>query len=99
LEYKVILSRQAQKDLDKLKQIGLSHKAKEFTDIVKVNPYQNPPPYEKLIGNLKGYLSRRINGQHRYVYKVKANDNKLKDENGELYRGMIHVLKMWMHYE
>ena len=99
MEYKVILSRQAQKDLDKLKQAGLSHKAKVFTDIVKANPYQNPPPYEKLIGDLRGYLSRKINEKHRYIYKVKANDSKLKDENGELYKGIIHVLKMWTHYE
>ena len=85
--YKVILSMQAEKDLNKLKQNGLSHKAKEYTDVVADNPYQNPPPYEKLIGDLKGYLSRRINGQHRYVYKVKANDENLKDENGTLYIG------------
>ena len=97
--YRVILSRRAGKDLEKLRQAGLSPKAKEISDIVAINPYQNPPPYEKLIGDLHGYLSRRINGQHRYVYKVKPNDKLIKDKDGNIYQGIVHVLKMWTHYE
>ena len=97
--YKAILSRQALKDLKKLKQVGLSAKAKEFTDIVEENPFMNPPPYEKLVGDLKDKYSRRLNGQHRYVYDVQPNDKKLVDENGVEYKGIVHVLKMWTHYE
>jgi len=97
--YKVILSRQAVKDLEKLKRAGLSKKAKELTDIVTVNPYQNPPPYEKLIGDLKDCYSRRINEQHRYVYKVLPNTEKIVNYDGVEYKGFVHVLRMWTHYE
>ena len=97
--YKVILSRQALKDLEKLKGIGLSKKAKELTGIVESNPYQNPPPYKKLVGELKDYYSRRINEQHRYVYSIKPNTNRLANENGAPYKGIVHVLRMWTHYE
>ena len=97
--YKVILSRQALKDLDKLKRIGLSRKARELTDIVEENPYKNPPPFEKLVGDLKGCYSRRINNQHRYTYKIMPNTEKLKDESGVQYEGIVHVLRMWTHYE
>ena len=68
--YEVKLSKRAQKDLQKLKQSGLSKKAKSLVDILKENPWQNPPPYEKLVGDLNGFYSRRINVQHRLVYKV-----------------------------
>jgi len=70
--YKSILSKQAVKDLEKLKRAGVSYaqKAKGLVDIVSNNPYQNPPPYEKLVGDLQGYYSRRINEQHRFVYDV-----------------------------
>ena len=97
--YKVILSRQATKDLEKLKRVGLSGKAKNLTDIVGLNPYKNPPPYEKLVGELKGFHSRRINYQHRYTYQVLPNTDNLKDENEELYKGIVHVARMWTHYE
>jgi Txe/YoeB family toxin of toxin-antitoxin system len=99
--YKVILTRQAIKDLDKLKKAGpvYAKKVKELVAIVSENPYQKPPPYEKLLGDLKGYYSRRINGQHRFVYDVLPNTNNLKTENGILYKGIVHVLKMWTHYE
>ncbi|MHC6203745.1 Txe/YoeB family addiction module toxin [Breznakiellaceae bacterium SP9] len=65
--YKVILARQASKDLDKLKQAGLARKAEKPVNIVSVNPLQIPPRYEKLSGNLQSYYSRRINIQHRFV--------------------------------
>jgi Txe/YoeB family toxin of toxin-antitoxin system len=99
--YKVILSRQAVKDLKKLKRAGTTYarKIKELTEIVAENPYQNPPPYEKLIGDLQGYYSRRINEQHRFVYDILENIDNIKDENGVPYKGIIHVLKMWTHYE
>jgi len=99
--YKVILSRQSRKDLDKLKQAGIvyARKAKELIDIVSKNPYQNPPPYEKLVGDLQGYYSRRINEQHRFIYDVLQNIDNITDENKILYKGIVHVLRMWTHYE
>jgi Txe/YoeB family toxin of toxin-antitoxin system len=97
--YKVILSRQAAKDFSKIKQAGYGKKVKELIDIVTSNPYQTPPRYEKLVGDLQGYYSRRINEQHRFVYDVQANVSNLKDDNGNLYKGIVHVLRMWTHYE
>ena len=99
--YKVILSRQATKDLSKLKRAGASYarKAWEFTAICRSNPYQNPPPYEKLVGDLLGCYSRRINEQHRYIYDVQPNADNLLDETGAPYKGIVHVLRMWTHYE
>ncbi|MCL2420496.1 MAG: Txe/YoeB family addiction module toxin [Defluviitaleaceae bacterium] len=99
--YKAILSRQAVKDLEKLKRAGASYarKAKWLVNIVSSNPYQNPPPYEKLVGDLQGYYSRRINEQHRFIYDVLPNIDNLKDENGMLYKGIVHILRMWTHYE
>ena len=85
--YEVKLSKRAQKDLQKLKQSGLSKKAKSLVDILKENPWQNPPPYEKLVGDLNGFYSRRINVQHRLVYKV------YEDEQA------VAIYSMWTHYE
>lgn len=68
--YRIVFEKQALKDLDKLKAANISHKAKRLVDIMKENPYQNPPKYEKLVGNLDGLYSRRINIQHRLVYQV-----------------------------
>ena len=85
--YEVKLSKRAQKDLQKLKQSGLSKKAKSLVDILKENPWQNPPPYEKLVGDLNGFYSRRINVQHRLVYKV------YEDEEA------VAIYSMWTHYE
>ena len=82
-----------------MKHAGLSDKVKEYIAIVEKNPYQNPPPYEKLTGALQGYYSRRINKQHRFVYDVLPNDEKLMDENGELYAGIVKLLSIWTHYE
>jgi len=99
--YKVILSRQALKDLNKLKQAGAAYaiKAKELVGIVTKNPYQNPPPYEKLVGDLQGYYSRRINEQHRFIYCILQNADHLTDSNKTPYKGIVHVLRMWTHYE
>ena len=85
--YQVYLSKQAMKDLDNLKASGLSQKVRALVDIIKENPFQNPPPYEKLIGDLKGYYSRRINIQHRLIYGI------LEEEK------TVKVLRMWTHYE
>ena len=68
--YKIVFTKQSLKDLENLKRIGISQKAKTLVDIIKENPYQNPPRYEKLVGNLDGIISRRINIQHRLVYTV-----------------------------
>ena len=99
--YKVVLSRQAKRDLEKFKRTGAVYvrKVKMLIDIVTQNPYQNPPPYEKLVGDLQRYYSRRINNQHRFVYDVLPNKKNIYDINGIPYEGIVHVLKMWTHYE
>jgi len=80
-------TKQAQKDAKKLSASGLKAKAELILNIVKENPYQNPPPYEKLVGDLNGAYSRRINIQHRLVYQVYENKH------------IIKVLRLWSHYE
>jgi Txe/YoeB family toxin of toxin-antitoxin system len=85
--FKVKFTKQAVKDLEYLKAANLSKKAKKLVDIMKENPYQNPPPYEKLIGDLDGMYSRRINIQHRLVYEVDNEEN------------IIKIIRMWKHYE
>ena len=87
MSYVVKFHKQALKDLEKLKQAGLSARAKTLADILAQDPYQNPPPCEKLIGNLLGTYSRRINIQHRMVYTV---DEEKKE---------VKILRMWTHYE
>ena len=99
MAYKVIFSRQALKDLQKLKQAGLGRQAKEITEILMQNPYQTPPRFERLIGDLRDYFSRRINAQHRYIYRITPNDGRLQDKDGGVYVGVVHVLRMWTHYE
>lgn len=79
--------KQAQKDAKKLKGTPLAAKAKELLAIVEENPFQNPPPFEKLIGDLYGAYSRRINIQHRLVYQVLQKQR------------IVKVLRMWTHYE
>lgn len=85
--YQVVLSRQAAKDRRLLAQAGLERRAKALLAVVAQNPFQNPPPYEKLVGNLTGFYSRRINLQHRLVYSVHEAEQTVK------------VLRMWTHYE
>jgi Txe/YoeB family toxin of toxin-antitoxin system len=77
----------AGKDAKKLASAGLKPKAQELLEILRNNPFQNPPPYEKLVGDLSGAFSRRINIKHRLVYQV------LEKER------MVKVLRMWTHYE
>ena len=80
-------TKQAQKDAKKLSASGLKPKAQELLAVLAANPYQNPPPYEKLIGDLSGAYSRRITIQYRLVYQV------LEDQK------LVKALRMWTHYE
>ena len=99
VNYYVVYSRQAHKEKALLKAAGLDKKAQALIGILAEDPFQNPPPYEKLLGNLAGSYSRRINLQHRLVYDVLPNTDKRKDEEGNLYKGVVHILRMWTHYE
>jgi Txe/YoeB family toxin of toxin-antitoxin system len=82
-----------------LERSGLDKKAKKLLSIMKNDPFQNPPPYEKLAGNMAGAYSRRINIHNRLVYQVAENNEQLKEKNGDLYQGIVRVLRMWTHYE
>lgn len=94
--WKVVFTKQAQKDAKKLKASGLDGKAKKLIEVVKVDPFANPPAYEPLKGNLEGSYSRRINLQHRFVYQVIS---ATFEESGRLYDGTVKVVRMWTHYE
>ncbi|WP_339133334.1 MAG: Txe/YoeB family addiction module toxin [Candidatus Electrothrix sp. GW3-4] len=85
--YTVTFLRQAQKDAKKLSSSGLKRKVSKLIDIIKDDPYQYPPEYEFLKGDMKGLISRRINKQHRLVYEVFENEK------------LIKVYRMWTHYE
>jgi Txe/YoeB family toxin of toxin-antitoxin system len=87
VKYLLVFTKQAQKDARKLASSGLKAKAETLLDILANNPFQNPPPYEKLIGDLAGAYSRRINIQHRLVYQVLERER------------VVKVLRMWTHYE
>lgn len=85
--WQLIYTKQAQQDAQKIASSGLKEKAKNLLEIVESNPFQNPPPYEKLVGDLAGAYSRRINIQHRLVYQVLEKDH------------VVKVLRLWTHYE
>ena len=85
--YKLVFSKQAAKDAEKLAKTGLKAKAWFLLTILQENPFKTPPPFEKLKGNLTGFFSRRINIQHRLIYEV------FED------RKIVRVLRMWTHYE
>jgi toxin YoeB len=87
VSWEVVFAKHAQKDAQKLAASGLKAKAQELLAIIKENPFQSPPPYEKLVGDLAGTYSRRINIQHRLVYEVLQEQLTVK------------VLRMWSHYE
>lgn len=87
VSWKVVFTKQAQKDAKKLSRAGLKPQAVKLLEILAKNPYQTPPPYEKLIGDLQGAYSRRINIQHRLVYEIL---DKIK---------VVKVIRMWTHYE
>lgn len=94
--YLIRFSKMAEKDKKLLKGAGLERKAKDLLNIIAINPFQNPPPYEGLVGNLSGYYSRRINLQHRLVYIVYE---ETMIENEMEYEGIIKVARMWTHYD
>ena len=87
MNWELRYTKQAQKDAKKLSASGLKSKAQELLKVIKENPYQNPPPYEKLVGDLTGAYSRRINIQHRLVYQVYGKER------------IIKVIRLWTHYE
>ena len=87
MNWTVVFTRQAQKDAKRLSTSGLRPKAEKLLAILVEDPFRNPPPYESLVGNLQGAISRRINIQHRLVYQVLAAERTVK------------VLRMWTHYE
>ena len=94
--YRIVYTKQAIKDIKNLKACGLDKKAKELIELMKINPFQNPPAYEKLVGNLHGFCSRRINIQHRIVFQVIEEPN---THEGINYDGYVKIIRMWTHYE
>ncbi|MDE2388374.1 MAG: Txe/YoeB family addiction module toxin [Betaproteobacteria bacterium] len=85
--WSLVYTSQARKDAKKLSSAGLKQTAQALLDIIRQNPYQNPPPYEKLVGDLSGAYSRRTNIQHRLVYQI------LEQEK------IVKILRLWTHYE
>ena len=83
----IVFTKRAIKDSKKILEVGLKEKTKSLLAILEKDPFQNPPPYEKLIGDLTGAYSRRINIQHRLVYEVFQTEK------------IVRVLRMWTHYE
>jgi len=87
VSWRLIFTKQAQKDAKKIAASGLKNKAEDIIKILRENPFQTPPPFEKLVGDLSGAYSRRINIQHRLVYQI------IDDEKA------VKVIRMWTHYE
>ena len=87
MSYQLVFTKQAQKDAKKLASSGLRSKAESLLAILQIDPFQTPPPYEKLIGDLAGAYSRRINIQHRLVYQVNESER------------VVKVIRLWTHYE
>ena len=87
VNWKLVYTKQSQKDAKKIAATNLKSRVTELLAIIQVNPFQNPPPYEKLVGDLAGAYSRRINIQHRLVYQVIESEQTLK------------IIRMWTHYE
>ncbi len=85
--YSILYRKQVLKDIPKLKEARLNNKLSQLIDVIRSNPYQAPPPYEKLLGDLNGAYSRRINSKHRLVYQVVEEEKK------------IRILSVWSHYE
>jgi Txe/YoeB family toxin of toxin-antitoxin system len=87
VSWRLVYTKQAQKDAKKLASSNLKEKAEELLAILEQNPFQNPPPYEKLVGDLTGAYSRRINIQHRLVYEIIESEQ------------VVKIIRMWTHYE
>ena len=87
VKWQLVYTKQAQKDAKKINAAGLREKVEDLLEILSSDPFQSPPPFEKLIGDLAGAYSRRINIQHRLVYQVYQDDR------------VVNILRMWTHYE
>ena len=87
MSWRLVFTKQAQKDAKKIAKSGLKPQANRLLDLLKEDPYRNPPPYEKLVGDLSGAYSRRINIQHRLIYQILRNISTVK------------IIRMWTHYE
>lgn len=87
MKWQIVYAKAALKDAKKLAAVGLKPKAQALLDVLATDPFQNPPPYEKLVGDLEGAYSRRINIQHRLVYQVFRKEK------------TVRVLRLWTHYE
>jgi len=87
VNWRLVFTKQAQKDARKIAEAGLKSQASRLLELLRENPYQNPPPYEKLVGDLTGAFSRRINIQHRLIYQI-LDDMKT-----------VKIIRMWTHYE
>ena len=87
VSWQLVFTKQAQKDAKNIAQSGLKPQVSRLLDLLRVDPFQNPPPYEKIVGDLSGAYSRRINIQHRLIYQI------LKDVH------TVKVIRMWTHYE
>ena len=87
MKWKLYYTKQAQKDARKLSSSGLKAKAQQLLDILEINPWQSPPPFESLVGDLSGAYSRRINIQHRLVYQILERERSVK------------ILRLWTRYE
>lgn len=85
--YQIVYTKQALKDKDRLEEVNLSDNAKDLIAIIEKNPFQYPPNFEKLTGDLKGAFSRRINSKHRLIYEVYKNEK------------IVKVIRMWTHYQ
>ncbi len=87
MSWRLVFTKQAQKDAGKLKAAGLKPKAEILLEILREDPFRNPPPFEKLVGDLAGAFSRRINIQHRLIYQIYPDEKTVK------------VIRLWTHYE
>lgn len=87
MNWRLVFTKQAQKDARKLAASGLKPKAEALLDTLRDNPFQNPPPFEKLVGDLSGAYSRRINIQHRLVYQVFPKER------------VVKIIRLWTHYK
>lgn len=87
VNYEIVFSKSAAKNIPKLKAANLTEKVKKLLDVIREDPFRNPPPYEKLIGDMTGLYSRRINIQHRLIYKVYEEEK------------TVQIVSVWSHYE
>ena len=87
MSWQLVFTKQAKKDAKKIAQAGFKPQTNRLLDLLREDPYTNPPPYEKLIGDLSGAYSRRINIQHRLIYQILGDINTVK------------IVRMWTHYE